>query len=237
MPRSSPHPPGRPGPSGFLLLLSGALGRGTKPHVGHSCPKRGKGLRRNRFTPPTPPQARCPGLSASLGTKQSLLSNFKCYLRTAWPQPKAALWKLVFRCRGCKYQRHTFGGGGCFDASPHSVAGAGPEWTHRRTEARTDRGTHTSFCGLHTRHTTAVDHSPCHHAQNLHILTHQEAGGVHRGLPPAHRAWDFSSCEVSPNPKSSILRSPGRKLVLGQVPSPHSASVSPAVKGRGGPGW
>lgn len=54
---------------------------------------------------PPPPSP----LPESLCTKQSLLSNFKCYLRTAWPQPKAALWKLVFRCRGCKYQRHTFG--------------------------------------------------------------------------------------------------------------------------------
>lgn len=51
-----------------------------------------------------PPPGPLPA-SLSLGTKQSLLSNFKCYLRTAWPQPKAALWKLVFRCRGCKYQR------------------------------------------------------------------------------------------------------------------------------------
>lgn len=56
---------------------------------------------------PPPPSP----LPESLCTKQSLLSNFKCYLRTAWPQPKAALWKLVFRCRcrGCKYQRHNFG--------------------------------------------------------------------------------------------------------------------------------
>lgn len=112
----------------------------TKLHVGHSCPQRAKGLWRNRFIACTPPPPQ-PAARASLGTKQSLLSNFKCYLRTAWPQPKTALWKLAFRCRGCKYQRHTFGGGGvCFDASPPSAAGAGPEWAHRHTEAAPTEG-------------------------------------------------------------------------------------------------
>lgn len=54
-------PPGPSRASRFLLLLSGALGRGTKPHVGHSCPQRGKGLRRNRFTLPPPHPSPLPG--------------------------------------------------------------------------------------------------------------------------------------------------------------------------------
>lgn len=88
-----------------------------------------------------------------------------------------------------------FRGGGCFDASPPSVAGAGPEWTHRCTEARTNRGTHTSCCGLHTRHSTAVDLTlvPIPYMQNIHFLTHEMGGGVHGVLPLAHWVWDFSS--------------------------------------------
>lgn len=108
----APSPlPQVPSKASRFPLSSLELGWETKLHVGHSCPQRARGLRRNRFIAPSPlpPQ---PAARASLGTKQSLLSNFKCYLRTAWPQPKTALWKLAFRCRGCKYQRHTFGGGG-----------------------------------------------------------------------------------------------------------------------------
>lgn len=94
------------------------------PTLGTSAPRGAKGFRRNRFAAPPSP------LPAPLSTKQSLLSNFKCYLRTAWPQPKAALWKLVFRClpRLQVSKTHFRGGGGwgCIDASPHLVAGLAP---------------------------------------------------------------------------------------------------------------
>lgn len=125
------------------------------------CPQRGKGLQRNRFTAPPKPAAR-----ASLGTKQSLLSNFKCYLRTAWPQPKAALWKLVFRCRGCKYQRHTFGGVGVASMplpppwQGLALNGHSDTWS-RHTQASADRGTFTPPSGLCIRDSrgVAVEHS------------------------------------------------------------------------------
>lgn len=104
-PHSSRQVP--PGPTGFLLSLSRAGMGLTKPGIGDLCPPEGQGTLEEPVYYPPPPSP----LPESLCTKQSLLSNFKCYLRTAWPQPKAALWKLVFRCRcrGCKYQRHTFG--------------------------------------------------------------------------------------------------------------------------------
>ena len=114
--------------------------------------------------PPTHPSL----VPASLGTKQSLLSNFKCYLRTAWPQPKAALWKLVFRCRGCKYQRHTFGGvgwGGASTLLPSLWQGLvlnGHTDTQRPTLAE-GHTHHAVACD--TRHVTAEDNST---PQNIH---------------------------------------------------------------------
>lgn len=160
----------------------------SRAKVGNQAPRwalvppEGQGtLEEPVYCPPPPPSP----LPAPLGTKQSLLSNFKCYLRTAWPQPKTALWKLAFRCRGCKYQRHTFGGGGCFDASPPSVAGAGPERAHRHTEGCSDRGTHTG-----TRQLWTTAHTVTH---TTHILTHQGEGGVRRVLPLRRGPWDFSS--------------------------------------------
>lgn len=166
-------------------------GRKSSPTLGTCTPRGPRDFGGTGLLPPHPQPAAC----ASLGTKQSLLSNFKCYLRTAWPQPKTALWKLAFRCRGCKYQRHTFGGGGCFSASPPSVAGAGPERTHRHTDTQKPPPTegHTLCCGLHTRCTTAVHHSTHPNTHNTYILTHQEGEGrVFRVLHP-HGPWNFSS--------------------------------------------
>lgn len=115
-----------------------------------------------------------------------------------------------------------FRGGGCFDASPPSVAGAGPEWTHRCTEARTNRGTHTSCCGLHTRHSTAVDLTlvPIPYMQNIHFLTHEMGAGFTGCCPQPTGSGIFPASEVSGNLKSCILRSPGHELVCKQVPSP-----------------
>ena len=97
-----------PRTSSFLFPPPRARGGGNQAPRWALVPPEGQGTSEEPvYCPPHPSS-----LPASLGTKQSLLSNFKCYLRTAWPQPKAALWKLVFRCRGCKYQRHTFEGGG-----------------------------------------------------------------------------------------------------------------------------
>lgn len=115
----APNPP----PPRFPLPSPEPAGE-PKPHVGYFCPQRGKGTSEEPVCcPPSP-------LPAPLSTKQSLLSNFKCYLRTAWPQPKAALWKLVFRClpRLQVSKTHFRGGGGwgCIDASPHLVAGLAP---------------------------------------------------------------------------------------------------------------
>lgn len=177
-----------------------------------------------------PPQ---PTACASLGTKQSLLSNFKCYLRTAWPQPKTALWKLAFRCRGCKYQRHTFGGGRLLDASPLSAAGAGPERTHRHTEAGSNRGTHTSCCGLHTRRTTAMDPSIYPNIHSTRIGTPGEGRSwgccpwpVGFGIVPAGKVSE-------PGDLYSLVSQ--ERVGAPKAPLPLPALVSPVVEGSGGP--
>lgn len=107
-------------------------GRKSSPTLGTCTPRGPRDFGGTGLLPPPQPAA-----CASLGTKQSLLSNFKCYLRTAWPQPKTALWKLAFRCRGCKYQRHTFGEGGASMPLP-------PQWQGLALNGHTDTQIHRS---------------------------------------------------------------------------------------------
>lgn len=121
-------------PQGFKIsspLSRGGVGN-QAPHWA-LVPLEGQGTSEEPVYCPPPQPAAC----ASLGTKQSLLSNFKCYLRTAWPQPKTALWKLAFRCRGCKYQRHTFGEGGASMPLP-------PQWQGLALNGHTDTQIHRS---------------------------------------------------------------------------------------------
>lgn len=167
------------------------------------------------YCPPPPPQ---PTACASLGTKQSLLSNFKCYLRTAWPQPKRALWKLAFRCRGCKYQRHTFGGGECLTpllSQRQELALNGHTDTQRPTP--TEGHTHHAVaCTPGAQQLRTRAHTPTHTA---HTLAHRGEGGF-----PECCLWPvgfgiFPAGEVSQSLETYILRSPGHEWVLRRLPS------------------
>lgn len=133
-PSSAKPTPSHPGLEDFCSP-SPELGWGKPSPTLGTCAHRGTRALGGTGLLPPPPSL----VPASLGTKQSLLSNFKCYLRTAWPQPKAALWKLVFRCRGCKYQRHTFGGAGWGGGVlRHFSPLSGRGWS--RTDTQTHRG-------------------------------------------------------------------------------------------------
>lgn len=160
---SNPSSPKSPPSPGLQVFCSPRPEPGvgeSSPTLGTRAPRGTRDFGGTGLLPPPNPSS----LPASLGTKQSLLSNFKCYLRTAWPQPKAALWKLVFRCRGCKYQRHTFGGvgwgwGGASTLLPSLWQGLALNG-HIDTQRPAPAEGHTHHAvACDTRHMTGKDHS------------------------------------------------------------------------------
>lgn len=161
-PHTSPQIP--PGSTGFLLPFFRAGMGLTKPGT-RACAPRGTGDFGGTGLLPPLPQARCP--SESLCTKQSLLSNFKCYLRTPGLSPRRPCGNLFFTAAEAASIKDTLSDeGGVLPCLSPSVAGAGPERTLRTATL----GTHTSSWVMHTR----ASHKPA-----ITCNTHTDGGLKH----------------------------------------------------------